>query len=141
MVGGRKSCWARSDNGDSFHAGFRTGDFYLPRVKLIRCQPFEIPNRHRIINFTATAGIFASMGANSTQNTGKRQVFHNNFERLFIFALFYHLHVSLHIQPGRTRQAARGCVTFIYGEGTRYGLRILLVCGFPYRQTFVILIR
>jgi hypothetical protein len=107
---------------------------------LIGGQPFEIPDGDRIIDFTATASILASMGANPPQNTGKGEVFHNNVERLFIFTLPNHLDVALDIQPGRAGQATRGFVALFDGKSAGNGLSIFLVCGFPYGQPFVVFV-
>jgi hypothetical protein len=73
------------------------------------------------------------MGTDATQHTGQGQVFHDDFQGLFIFARFDHVDVALHIQATGTGQAAGRFIAFVDGKSARDGLGILLVgslfCG------------
>jgi hypothetical protein len=94
-----------------------------------------------LFHFATAAGIFTPVGADAPQHTGKRQVFHNDFQGFFILTHFDHLHIALHIQAPRTRQPARGLVCLLNGIGARYGLGVLLESGLFGCQAFVIFAR
>jgi hypothetical protein len=80
------------------------------------------------------------MGTDSTQHAGQGQVFHDDFQGLFIFALSDHLYVGLHVQTGRTGQSTGCRVTFLNGIRARDRLGISLIGGLFDRQPFVVFV-
>jgi hypothetical protein len=80
------------------------------------------------------------MGANSSQNTGKRKLFHDNLQGFLIFSLLYHLDITLNIDPRGTGEPARSKVCLINGICTGDCLGIPFEGGFFYRKPFIIFI-
>ena len=80
------------------------------------------------------------MGANPAQDTGQRQILHDDFKGLLVFAFLDHVDIALHIQPAGTRQPAGGLVAFVNSKGAGNGLGILFVSRFFRGQTFLILV-
>ena len=94
-----------------------------------------------MFHIAAAAGIFTPVGADAPQHTGKRQVFHDDLKGFLVLALLDHLHVALHIQAARARQAARRLVRLLNGICAGYGLSVLLERGLLCCQAFVIFAR
>jgi len=51
------------------------------------------------------------------------------------------LHVTLHVEPGRAGQPARGLVRFLNGKSAGNGLRIFFVRGPPRGQALIVFAR
>ncbi len=141
MIGTGKSGGSGADNGHFFLFRRFTFNFHLPGIKFIGRQALQIPNGHRRFNLAATAGILAPVGADATQYTGQRQVFHDDLQGFLILTLFDHLHVALHIETARAGQPTGGFVGFLDGISAGNGLGVLLEGGFFGTQTFVVFAR
>ena len=122
-------------------SGREAFDFDLARIEPVGGQPLEIPDGHGFILVAAATGLFTSVGADSSQHSGQRQILHDDFKGFFVLSFLYHLHVALHIQTGRAGKPARGLVRFLNGESTGNGLGVFLVCGPPGGQTLIVLAR
>ncbi len=101
MKGTGKTCRTRSDDGHSFACVRGALNFDVPGIVLVRGQSFQIPNGNGLIHLTPAAGVFTLMGADTPQDPGKGQLFHDDLQGLFVIALFHHLHIPLDIEAGR----------------------------------------
>ena len=81
------------------------------------------------------------MRAYPPEHAGQRQIFHDDLEGLFVFALLDHLDIALNIEAAGTGQAAGGLVCFLYGIRSGNGLGIFFKGGFFSCQTFIIFAR
>ena len=141
MVACGKPCRTGADDGDLLGPGRETPDWDPARIELIGGKPLEIANRHRLILFTAAAGLFTAVGADSAQHTGQRQILHDDLKGFLVLPLLDHLNVALHIQAGRAGQPARGLVRFLDGKGAGNRLRIFLVRGPARGQALIVFAR
>jgi hypothetical protein len=98
MIGSRKPCWARANDGNRLLPPWQARDLNVARIKLIGCKAFEIPDGHRIIHLASAAGVLATVGANPPKDAGQGEIFHDNVEGLFVFTLANHLHIRLHVE-------------------------------------------
>ena len=107
---------------------------------MIGSQALEIPDGYRLIHVTTPARILAPVRADPPEHPGQGKIFHDDLEGLFILALFHHLHISLHIQPGGAGQAAGGRVCLVDGKCAGNGLCVFFVCCLSVAQTLVVFI-
>ena len=141
VVGAGQARRARADDRHLFGARRRAGDGEFARVHPVGGQPLQVADGDRFVLFGPAAGILAPMGADPPQNTGQRQVLHDDLEGLVVLALLDHLDIALHVQPGRACQPAGRLVGLLDGEGPRDGLGVLLVGGVFDGQPLVVFIR
>ena len=78
LIRAGKSRRAGADNRHLLVSGRQTVDLNFPAVKFIGSQTLQIPDGDRFFNFTPPAGVLATVGAYSPQDTRKRQILHDD---------------------------------------------------------------
>ena len=119
---------------------FRHGDLDGARIHLIGGQALEFADGHRLVHLAAPAGVLAAVGADAPQHAGQRQVVHDDFQGLGVFALAHHLNVALDVDARRAGQAAGCLVGFFDGVVDGDGLGVLLVGRLAVDQSQVVIV-
>jgi hypothetical protein len=127
VIRGRETGRTGADDGHPFFSRGLAFYFNLSWIKLIRRQPLQIPDRHCLIHVAPPAGVLTPMGTNPSKYSGQGELFHDNFQGFFIFALFDHLHISLNIKTCRAGKTTGGLISLLNRKSAWYCLGVFLV--------------
>ncbi len=78
VIGAGQTGRAGADDGDRLRPTRRAGNDDLARVDPVGRKPLQVADGERLVQFRPAAGVFAAVGADAPQDSGKREVLHDD---------------------------------------------------------------